>query len=198
MTKEMNEVEELFAEMEDVENIEIDLFDDEESEELDQNHDDVDFEDDDIDLDEGTDEKEEDEFLDLEESDDDDDLFTLKESLRQPKLDEDDYLGTVGKPKAKKEEGKYGPWVKITLPFIIKHPETGEKITVPFIANRSMDPRSRLYPILKGILGVAPTSGFNLKSVEGKKVKVSIEHRPDEKGNVWENVIAVRPLRKKR
>ncbi|SMB82674.1 hypothetical protein SAMN00017405_0953 [Desulfonispora thiosulfatigenes DSM 11270] len=222
MAKEMNELDEMFANVgtvnqdnlfdgeEDVDDNELDFFDDEELEELDQGHDDVDFEYDENELDEEeldldadtfdeSDEDDDDDDFEVDESDeDDDDLFTLKESLRQPKLDETDYLGTVGKPKAEKEEGKYGPWVKITLPFIIKNPETGEKVTVPFVANRSMDPRSRLYSILKGILGAAPTSGFNLKGVEGKKVRVSIEHRTDEKGNVWENVIVVRPFRKKR
>lgn len=215
MAKEMNELEEMFAEMdieqeslfdemEEEESVESEFLDEEDQDAFDEAHDEIEFEneDDETDLDlEGVDENEEDDdFLELEESDeDDDDLFMLKESLRQPKLDEDDYLGTIGKVEAERvESGKYGPWVKITLPFIVKNPTTGEKVTVQFVANRSMDPKSRLYPILKGILGIAPSSGFNLKSVEGKKVKVSIEHRTDEKGNVWENIMAVRPFKKKR
>ncbi|WP_016993639.1 hypothetical protein [Lysinibacillus boronitolerans] len=220
MAKVMNELEEMFANVgtvnhdnlfdgeEDEDDHELDFFDDEDLEEQDLDHDDVDFEDDESELEgdepdfdddifEEADDEDDDDFV-VEESDEEDDLFTLKESLRQAKLDEDDYLATIGKPTAEKEEGKFGPWVKITLPFIIKNPETGEKVTVPFVANRSMDSKSRLYPILKGIIGAAPTSGFNLKSVEGKRVKASIEHRTDEKGNVWENVIAVRQIRKKK
>lgn len=209
MAKVMNELEEMFANVgavnhdnlfegeEDIDDNELDFFDDEESDEVDQDHDhdDGDF-DDGSELDEDELDFDDDIFEEAEE--DDDDLLTLKESLREAKLDEDDYLATVGMPTAEKEEGKFGPWVKITLPFIIKSPETGEMVTVPFVANRSMDPKSRLYPILKGILGAAPSSGINLKSVEGKRVKVSIEHRTDEKGNVWENVIAARQIRKKK
>lgn len=213
MAKVMNELEEMFAtagtvnhdnlfeDEKDMKENELDFLDDEEIEEIDQDYD-GDFEDDESELEENEPVLDDDNFeevddadFEVEESDDDDDLFTLKESLREAKLEEDDYLATVGKPVAEKEEGKYGPWVKITLPFIIKNPETGEKVTVPFVANRSMDPKSRMYPILKGIIGAAPTSGFNLKSVEGKRVKVSIKHRIDEKGNVWENIIAARQIR---
>ncbi|MED1876733.1 hypothetical protein [Brevibacillus borstelensis] len=124
---------------------------------------------------------------------DDEDLLTVKKSLRKPKLDEDDYIAEVGTPKAEKmTTGQYGPWVKVTIPFMIKHLVTKEVVTVEFSANKSIDPKSRLYPVLKGILGTEPTNGLDLRTLAGRKVKVSIEHRKDGDGNVWENIVSVR------
>jgi hypothetical protein len=93
----------------------------------------------------------------------------------------------------RKLAGKYGkPWVNIGLKFKIKNPDTGEYVEVTFNANKSLDPKSRLYPIVKGILGAEPGDNFNLKELEGKKAKISIEHRTDSEGNVWDNIVAVR------
>ncbi|GED34938.1 hypothetical protein P9G84_16485 [Brevibacillus centrosporus] len=95
---------------------------------------------------------EEDEVEADEADEDHEDLLTVKKSLRKPKLDEDDYVAQVGQPKAEKmTTGQFGPWVKITIPFLIKHPDTKEGVTVEFSANRSIDSKSRLYPVLKGI-----------------------------------------------
>ncbi|MGG3887331.1 hypothetical protein [Brevibacillus panacihumi] len=130
---------------------------------------------------------------------DDEDLLTVKKLLRKPKLDEDDYVAKVGPPKAKKmATGEFGPWVKITIPFLIKHPDTKEGVTVEFSANRSIDSKSRLYPVLKGILGTELSNEIDLRDLEGRKVKVSIEHRKDEEGNVWENIVSVRKYTPKR
>lgn len=126
----------------------------------------------------------------------DENLYVLDEPTRKPKLPEGNYPGTVGRVKAEKmASGKYGPWIQITLPFHIKRPETGEPIEVRFVANKSMSFTSRLFPIVKGILGKAPETGFNLRELEGQSVTVGIEHNTDAKGNVWDNVAFVRPLR---
>lgn len=126
----------------------------------------------------------------------DDNLMIMGEVKREPRLEVDDYPSTVGRGiNAKREPiGMYGPWVKITIPFNVKDPKNDEIVTVNFIANKSIDPKSRLYSILKGILGRTPEAGLNLRELEGKRVMVSIEHRVDENGNVWENVSSVRPL----
>ncbi|RQN12302.1 hypothetical protein EHW71_03535 [Clostridium butyricum] len=129
-----------------------------------------------------------------EETDDEDDLFTVKKEKRKPKLEEEDYIGLLTEVLAERKlAGKYGkPWVNIGLKFKIKNPDTGEYVEVTFNANKSLDPKSRLYPIVKGILGAEPGDNFNLKELEGKKAKISIEHRTDSEGNVWDNIVAVR------
>lgn len=127
--------------------------------------------------------------------DDEEDLLILKEDKRKPKLEEEDYVARVGKPSAKKEPvGKYGPWIKVTLPFIVKN-EKDNEVTVNYMANKSMHPNSRLYSTIKGILGKPPEDNFDLKELEGKKVKISIQHDEDEKGNIWDNIASIRKYR---
>ncbi len=137
---------------------------------------------------------EDDEEIEDEETDDGDDLFTVKKGKRKSKLEERDYIALLTKVLAERKlAGKYGkPWVNIGLRFKIKNPDTGEYVEVTFNANKSIDPKSRLYPIVKGILGAEPGDNFNLKELEGKKAKVSIEHSTDSEGNVWDNIVAVR------
>lgn len=139
------------------------------------------------------------ELVDEEAVDDDEDLFRVNLPKRKAKLEEDDYDATIGQIKAERvKNGKYGPWTKVIIPFEIKSPVTAEVVSVPFVANKSMSENSRLLPIIKGAWGRVPDEGFSLKQLEGKKVRVSIEYRVDDKGNVWENVASVRkPLPKK-
>lgn len=139
--------------------------------------------------------EEEEELFEEEQDEDDEDLFRVNMPKRKAKLDEDDYESIIGKIKVEKvKDGKYGPWVRVTIPFKINNPETGEIITVHFVANKSMGEKSRLLPVIKGALGRVPDEGFSLKQLEGKKVRASIEHSIDDKGNVWENVVSVRKI----
>ncbi|MBY0054922.1 hypothetical protein H7K32_25510 [Brevibacillus agri] len=194
---EMDELDELDTDLDGLEDDETDeLFDPDEEDDNDDDEDDESEENDDdiADNDVGDDDESYDET-----EEDDEDLLTVKKSLRKPKLDEDDYIAEVGPPKAEKmTTGQYGPWIKITIPFKIKHPVTKEVVTVEFSANRSIDPKSRLYPVVKGILGTEPANGLDLRGLAGRKVKVSIEHRKDQEGNVWENIVSVRKFVPKR
>jgi hypothetical protein len=152
--------------------------------------------DDDSDTEDETNPFDDDEY---EEDDNEEDLFKMVKPKRKAKLPEADYPAVVGEVKVeKKTTGDYGPWVKTEIPFKIKHPKTGETITVPFFASKSTNKKSRLYPIIKGILGNVPDDEYSLKDLEGKKVCVTIEHREDGEGSVWDNVILVRPLQPKK
>ena len=124
----------------------------------------------------------------------DEDLFIVSNEKRQSKLDEDAYIAHLMEVTGeKKPPGKYGkPWVNIGLKFKIKNKETGEIVEVTFNANKSLDPKSRLYPIVKGILGAEPGDNFNLMELKGMKARVSIEHRTDIEGNVWDNIVSAR------
>ncbi len=113
-------------------------------------------------------------------------------------MDEGDYPAKIGKLSAKKMMGVYEPWVRVTIPFNIKNRNSGKNVTVNFMASCSLNVNSRLFPIVKGILGKVPKGDFKLRQLEGKKVTVSIKHWEDKKGNVWENVVAVRQLKKKK
>lgn len=181
----------------DVEDVDL-PFDDEEFDENDDiDKESLDDDDDDVDNEENP---FEDDSNDDEYEDDEEDLFAMVKPKRISKLPEDEYLSIVGEVKAEKmPNGKFGkPWVRVTIPFDIKHPKTKETITVPFFANKSTGKNSRLYPIIKGILGHVPDEEYSLKDLIGKKVRVEIEHNQDDEGNVWENVVLVRPFKPKK
>ena len=136
----------------------------------------------------------EDEVDEEDETDGLDDLLTVINEKRKSKLQEGDYIAVVTDIEGEKmPSGKFGkPWIKVTFEFKIKNPDTGEYVTVKFSANKSLDPKSRLYPIAKGIWGSEPGDNFNLRELKGKKARVSIEHSTDDEGNVWDNIVAAR------
>ncbi len=120
-------------------------------------------------------------------------LFIVTKTLRKPKLEAGNYPAQVGKLQAKKMKGDNGDWISVTIPFNIRHPKTGETVTVNFIASKSLKPKSRLYPIVCGILGAEPGENFDLRHLQGKKVSVQIDHRTTDSGDIWENVVTVKP-----
>jgi len=120
-----------------------------------------------------------------------DDLLILKVIKHKPKLSKGEYLARVGTVAAEKMRGKDGSnWVKVTLPFEIKTPDG--VVTVPFIASMSLSPKSRFYPVIKGILGHEPEAGLSLRELQGTQVKVQIDHHIDDQGSVWEEVKRVK------
>ena len=169
-------------------------FDDSKSDETeDEIEDEVDEDDDSVEEDEA-DEDDDDEPEDDDETDAMEDLLMVINEKRKAQLDEGDYIAVLTDVVAEQKlAGKYGkPWVSIGLKFKIKNRDTQENVEVTFNANRSLDPKSRLYPIVKGILGSEPGDSFNLKELKGKKARVSIEHSTDDEGNVWDNIVAAR------
>ncbi|AKA70866.1 hypothetical protein [Clostridium scatologenes] len=190
--EDVEEVEEVIEDTE-AEDMEDEIDDAEDSEETEEAEDYSDDESDE-DLEEEAEEDDEEEEIEDEETDEMDDLYTVKKEKRKSKLEEGEYIGLLTEVSAERKlTGKYGkPWVNIGLKFKIKNPDTGEHVEVTFNANKSLDSKSRLYPIVKGILGAEPGDNFNLKELEGKKAKVSIEHSTDSEGNVWDNIVAVR------
>lgn len=148
----------------------------------------------------GEDDTDEEEEEDASEEDDDKDLFVCKAKTHEPELDIGKYPSTVGKVTAeKKNESKYNnPWVLVKIPFNIEHPETGKKVTVTFSASKNLSPDGRLYPIVRGILGREPQDNFDIRTLEGMQALVTIEHRTDDSGNIWENVVEARKMRRKK
>jgi len=128
----------------------------------------------------------------------DHDLFTVHYKKREAQLDEGVYTAIVGEVSATSVEGPYGKYIRVIIPFHVTNPDTGKTVTARFVGNRSFDPAGRLYPIIKGILGATPPESFDLREITGKKVKVTIEHRTDDHGNVWENITGARKIRKKK
>lgn len=129
-----------------------------------------------------------------EEETEDEDLYTAKKEKIVPKLKEGDYLAMLTDVIAERRlSGKFGkPWVNIGLKFKIKNPDTGEYVEISFNANKSLSTKSRLYPIVKGLLGEEPGDDLNLKELKGKKAWVSIKHTTDTEGNIWANIVTVR------
>jgi hypothetical protein len=123
--------------------------------------------------------------------DDDADLYIWDAPKRGPRLPEGEYPAIVGKISAERMQGAYGEWIKITIPFLIFSQEILDTIAVCFRASKSLKSDGRMYPIVKGILGAEPESRFDFKQLEGKAVKVVLEHNADQYGEVWENVVSV-------
>lgn len=132
--------------------------------------------------------------------DEDANLYIWNEPIRGPRLPEGEYQAKVGRISAERMQGAYGEWIKITIPFIIFSEEILDNIAVCFRASKSLRPDGRMYPIVKGILGTEPESGFDFKRLEGKVVKVVLEHQADKYGDIWENVVSVKkvPTERKR
>ncbi|GEM_PF-6382094 len=122
----------------------------------------------------------------------DNDLLILNSNQHEPVLNEGEYEAIVGRISAEEADGEFGPYVKVTIPFNIVNPVDGEAVTIRFMANRSMSRKGKLYPIVKGILGSIPPVAFNLRELEGKEVYVTIKHKSDNRGGIWENVVAAR------
>mgnify|MGYP003590147886 FL=1 len=115
------------------------------------------------------------------------DLLILKVFKRTPKLPKGVYPALIGPITAKKEIGDNGkPWTKVTISFEVK--SAAGIVTVPFIAGMSFNPAGRFYPIIKGVLGAEPKEGLDLRKLQGRQVKVTIDHRVDERGNTWEEI----------
>jgi len=130
-------------------------FDDSENEEPEDDADEeLDDDDDSVEEDEAEQEDDDDDEADEEAEDDEtgdfDDLLTVINEKRKPIFEEEDYIAVVTDVVAERKlTGKYGkPWVNIGLKFKIKNPDTQEPVEVTFNANRSLDPKSRLYPIV--------------------------------------------------
>jgi len=127
-------------------------------------------------------------------NDDETDLYIWNEPTRGPRLSEGEYKAEVGKISAERMQGAYGEWIKITIPFIIFSEENMDNIVVCFRASKSLRPDGRMYPIVRGILGAEPEWGFDFKQLEGKVVKVVLEHEADQQGNIWENIVSVKKV----
>lgn len=105
--------------------------------------------------------------------------------------DEGDYEAVIGKISIHEmPHGRFGPWDKVTIPFIIKGPENGPDMTVNYHANCSLDPSSRLFSLLEKLLPEIE-GDVDLAVLEGLKVWVRIVHRVDEQRKVWANVDTV-------
>lgn len=119
----------------------------------------------------------------------DDELYTFSVTKRKPVLEVGKYLAEVGRPSAEKMGDSHKYWVRLTIPFKIKA-DSGST-TVLFMASKSLNRKGRLYPIIRGILGRHPSDGFDLRSLEGREVRVEVGHNEDEYGNVWEQILSV-------
>lgn len=108
------------------------------------------------------------------------------------RLPEGEYLAKIGTITSEAVEGNRWNWTRLKIPFLIEDPETGETVTITFISSNTVAPGSRLYPILKGILGSEPTPGLNLQDLTNRKVFVTVQHSVDNRGLRWDIVVSVR------
>jgi hypothetical protein len=121
-----------------------------------------------------------------------DDLLTLKDTKRTPRLGKGHYTARIGRITAALRTGEGGDtWVVATVPFEIPG-KTGKPVTVFFKASTNLNPNGRMYPLVTGILGYEPEAGYSLRNLQGRQVRVEIDHRQDPNGNVWEEVISAK------
>lgn len=123
------------------------------------------------------------------------DVYKATRYLKTAKLKEGDAIGEVTNVKAEEMPPRDYPklWTRITIEFTVTDDETGEEAIARFMASNNLTPNSRMYPIVEGILGDIPDD-FNFMELVGQKAIVTIKHRIDEHGSVWDNVVATRPF----
>ncbi|WP_027400086.1 hypothetical protein [Anaerovorax odorimutans] len=122
--------------------------------------------------------------------DNNEDLFVVTNTKREPKIQEGEYIATVKAILAdEKVSSENNKWIRITLIFAIENSDFDDPVEIKFFASKNLNKMSRLYPIVKGIIGYEPEDNFNLKTLKDKKTKVLIKHKVDDKEDVWENVV---------
>ena len=127
-----------------------------------------------------------------------DDLLIVRTYSEYPQLPTGEYTALIGKISGCREEGIYGKYVKLTIPFLVKDPDSDDTITINFQSSNSMHPSGRLAPIIKGILGEMPDANFNLVDLEGAKVKVKLDDYMSPSGNIRSSVVSARKFRQKK
>jgi len=117
-------------------------------------------------------------------------LLLMRQVLRVPRIDEGNYTAVVENVKGEEKTGEYGKYTLISIFFKIKKADKSS-VTVPLRAAMSLTPESRLFKIVKGILGRDPEEGTDLIELKGQRVRVLIEHWEDAKGNLWEDIVEI-------
>ncbi len=58
--------------------------------------------------------------------------------------------------------------------------------------NDSLHPKSSLYALIREVMGHEPPEEYDLEELVGKTCTVTVVHREDAAGNVWENIDRVK------
>ena len=102
------------------------------------------------------------------------------------------------------EDGMYGPFVKMTFQILSGETENGNDAKgkkINAMMDATLSPKSKLYPVVKALMGKEPPMGktIDLKAYYGKKVKIFIEDKKkkNDDGKRYQNVTKVKPLAKK-
>ncbi len=122
----------------------------------------------------------------FEDENEEDDLLVVHSTCFITNIKSGKHKAIVEEVKGLKQEG----WIRVTINFRI----LGKNEPVSFVASSSMHKGGRLYPIVTGILNDEPSVGFSLGKLRGKKVLLTIENQPDQKGNIWPNVVEAKGI----
>ena len=100
----------------------------------------------------------------------------------------------VGQCKAKVMEvkagwvlGPYGKYVRVEVILDILNPFTKKILQFRYFASQNSQ---RIFDFAAGILGEEPGPEFNLKSLEKRVTYVFIEHQENDKGELWDQIVA--------
>lgn len=103
-------------------------------------------------------------------------------------------LAKISDIEASIAEGQFGEYTKITVTLDVTNRETKDTVKMRFIASKTS---GRLRSFIAGVTGDEPDGYFDLRSLLNQKTKVVIEHRTNERGEIWDEIAETRYFQSK-
>jgi hypothetical protein len=125
------------------------------------------------------------------------DTFTVRLFVKNVLfLEAGEYLAVIREISSRRiENGRYGSYIEITIPFEIKVPGKDEIVQIDYKTSDNLSFNGKLYPLIKEILNIEPYDGFPIRQLEGKKALVEVVHDCDRHGErFWEKILKIRKV----
>ena len=129
------------------------------------------------------------EDLEIEDLEDD---FYVEMSRRISKISEGTYTATIQNISLVRDvQTNYGGITKIRDMYWVTFGVNGSTVRKRY--TKSVHEKSSLYKTIKALTREDPRNGYDVRHLIGRECLVTIVHKVDMRGNIWENVEAVMP-----
>lgn len=109
-----------------------------------------------------------------------------------PKISEGTYTAKIQDITLEKDvEMNYGGVTKVKDVYWLTFAVNGSTVRKRY--TKSAHEKSNLYKTIKALTGEDPRKGYQVRQLIGQECLVTIVHKEDTRGNIWENVEAVMP-----
>lgn len=108
--------------------------------------------------------------------------------------------------KAEIDQGKYGPWIKMTFKLLSGQTEEGQDargLTINAMMDATISPSKPLWKIVAAMLGREPKieEDVDLTAFYGERFRVFVSDKVPKKGatnqKIYQNVVTIKKLKKK-